>query len=472
MDCREAHEELELYVLGELPAERGARVAAHLAGCARCRSAEEDCRLLVCEIKLTGEAAAPRAGFRGQLAAAVGGEIEAARRRRRAWRLTASGVAAAAALLVGLGAWGLWRAAASGIEPGAWLGRRRPADGAGALAEKWRYAGARAATASPADGIVVQGSSVYLMRGDETGAHVVAVDAATGRPRWRSQFHSRGYLAADGRGVYCLASAGRGKVELVALSAADGTRLWRYSQAGPRRLESPSRPVPVEGGRVCWTHGRAVHMLAADSGKRVWVHPIAGEGALSRPVGRGEIVYVVSGRRLHCLEAGSGARRWTEELEAGPATQGRPLLAVGGRRLYLVRTALGEAPRLSCMDLLGRKVMWRRSIRPVRSLLATADGVYLRAQRIVAMDGATGRRLWSQAAAGCGPLTLIGGRIHLVDSAEAGRLVALDPRTGRTAWEIAGVRSCDGFARVGDTGYIKTQDGVVHAISLGRRERL
>ena len=108
----------------------------------------------------------------------------------------------------------------------------------------------------------------------------------------------------------------------------------------------------------------------------------------------------------------------------------------------------------------------QREVRGVRHLLATPEGVFLRGEDIRAYAPATGRPLWRRAAGGCGPLTSHGGLIHFVDSGGGGRLLALRPRSGGKVWEIAGIRSCDAFRRVGRTGYIKTQDGVIHAIAL------
>ena len=44
-------------------------------------------------------------------------------------------------------------------------------------------------------------------------------------------------------------------------------------------------------------------------------------------------------------------------------------------------------------------------------------------------------------------------------------------RTGHKAWEMPGILSCDAFTKVGSTGYIKTQDGTVHALAMGGPRR-
>ena len=135
-------------------------------------------------------------------------------------------------------------------------------------------------------------------------------------------------------------------------------------------------------------------------------------------------------------------------------------------RAYLAhRPRVGEAV-LHCLDLSTHRALWREPVGQVRHLLATSRGVYLRTQGIVARDGRTGRVLWTRRAAGCGPMTADAGLLYLTDSRQAGRLVALDQRSGAEAWQLAGIRSCDAFRRVGPTGYVKAHDGVIHAFAL------
>ena len=457
--------DLELFVLGALPAAQQAEVAAHLARCPLCREAEAACRLLVGQVRLGADSAAPGPWFEQVVQAAVAAEIGAQRRRRRVRRVVA--VAGLAAVLVmGLAVWRVWRGG-GGTGPGA---AKRPwsvaAADARVAAERWRYASAPTAPASAAERVVVAGTTMYLLRGDAAGSRVAAIDTATGAPRWRSECQTRGYLAADGTRVYCLAASGRRRLELVALGAADGRVLWRYQARSPHGLAGPCRPVPLSGDRVCWTAGTTLHLIDARSGEGIWSRAIAGEGPLSCAVAHGGRLAVVTSKALHCLEAATGREAWRKGLEATAPGCGRPLLALAGNRLYVAQARVGQGVRLSCVDLGAREVAWRRRVPGARCLLAVGDGVYLRGQRILALDGRTGKPMWRCAAEGCGPLTVVDGLLHFVDSSGRGRLVALHPHTGQTAWEIAGIRSCDAFAKVGRTGYIRTRDGIVHALAF------
>jgi outer membrane protein assembly factor BamB len=413
------------------------------------------------EIELSGQRAAPRAGFERALRSAVGAAIAAERRQIRVRRVLAAAGSVAAGLVLGVVLWWVQTPA----------GRHTVPERSAPLVELWRYREAGAAQASEADRVVLHGTSMYVLRRQGSCGSVVAIDAATGRARWESRCDGLGYLASDGARVYCLVGRRRGGLALAALDARDGQVLWRYAQKGRRRLAAPTRPAPLRGDRVCWTAAGALHMLDARTGAAVWTRSLAREGLLSRVAARGAELLVASTRGLHGLDAASGEPSWAQGLGEGPAGPGRPLIAVSGDILYVVQPRLGVGGVLCCMDLVRREVVWRRRVPGARSLLAAADGVYVRGQKVVALDGRTGEPRWARPASGCGPLTHTDGLIHFVDSANRGHLVALEGRTGRTVWEVGGILSCGPFVKVGSTGYIKTQDGVVHAFALRERDR-
>ncbi|MEW6359832.1 MAG: PQQ-binding-like beta-propeller repeat protein [Planctomycetota bacterium] len=453
MDCQELQDDLELFVLGELPPARQAEIEAHLEGCPDCRTEEEQCRLLVREIKWAADKTAPNPDWERAVRSSVAAGIQAERRQVRARRVFMIVGAMAALLLIGLTLWGVWGAAENDST-------------GGAVSERWRYGNVRSAPASAADSVVVQGATMYLLRDDEAMSCVAAINTATGALQWQSDCRSLGYLAADRSRVFCLASDGSRTLDLAALNAADGKALWRYSQENAHPLHGACRPIPLDGDRVCWTADGAIHMLDAGTGRPIWTCPIADEGPLSSAAVRGDALYVVTGQRLHCLESDSGEESWREEFAEEMRGQGRPMTALADRRIYFVQTDRGLGSRLFCMDVDTRKLAWKKIVPGVRCLLAAGERIYLRGRQILALDAQTGDTLWACSAEGCGPLTLIDGLIHFVDSGKPGRLVALEQRTGRKAWEVAGIRSCDAFAKVGDTGYIKTQDGIVHALAL------
>ena len=466
MNCHEMQRDLEAFVLGALPPAAQAEAEAHLAQCQACREAEAECRLLMAHVRLGAEREAPRAEFAQAVMATVSAEMRAQRHSRRRRRVAAA-AGVAAMVLVGLGVWSRW-SGSGGARPGASIGQwSAEAATARVAAERWSYASASAAPASVAERVVVRGTTMYLLRDDEgDGSRVVAIDIATGAPRWRSECHTRGYLAADDQRVYCLAAGGPRHVELVALGATDGATLWRRQGASPHRLAGPCRPVPLGDDRVCWTAGNTLSVFDARDGRGVWSCSICDEGTLSAAVADGERVVAVTARAVHCLDGATGREVWRQGLGARGIACGRAQVACAGGRLFVAQGRVGQGVGLSCVDLDVRTVVWRRRVPGARSVVAVGDGVFVRGHQVVALDGRTGATRWQCAAEGCGPLTVVDGLLHYVDSARCGRLVALHPDTGRTAWQMRGVRSCDAFAKVGGTGYIKTNDGIVHALAF------
>lgn len=462
MDCSEIRPQLELFVLGGLDPSAAADVRAHLAGCPDCREVEREYRLLTADVRRGAPESGVRPAFVGALRQAVAGEIRADRHRRRARRIILGvGSAAAAAVLV-VALWQAWPllAGGSGRSAGvaAW-GR------AGAVRERWHHGGASAEPASAADGVVVRGGRMYFLRKSGGAGRVAAIDLASGRTRWVCPADSVGYLAADGSRVYCLAAAGPRRVELLALDAGSGAVQWRYPQTRANPLVAPCRAEPVGGGRLAWVAGATVHLMDAATGRPIWKHPLAAAGAASAATGEDGRLFVAGPAMLHCLDAATGREAWHVAVASEHIGFRRPLLALADGAAYVVHHPTARRSVLRCLDLRTRGVLWQRALGEVRHVLATRRGVYLRGQDVRAYDP-SGRRLWTRDAGGCSPLTADEGLLYLTDSRQAGRLLALDQRSGGEAWQMVGIRSCDAFRRVGQTGYVKTQDGVIRAIAL------
>ncbi len=466
MDCNEARENLELLALDALDPTVRAAVEVHLARCADCRTVADDCYELVRSIH-SGKSTPAGAddGFVRAVRFAAGAEIARQRRQRRTRRLVAAAGSLAACLALAVVLWNV--VSNRSADPIAANGPDRTVrEPSGPRT----YGGSRSLALSEADGVAVIGQTVYLRRDEAKGANVAAIDAATGRTKWQGRFAVRGYLAADRYRVYCLADGPGGTLDLVALSADDGAELWRFARDKPRRLATPCRPLALDGGAVCWVADRTVYSLDASSGRVVWTRTMTDAGVLSGLVADEAGLYVATSQALHCIDRREGTEVWTQPLPAGLAGRNKPLIALADGRAYVVQSGPADTSGLLAVRLATRKVLWHRPVGSTRRLLATPQGVYLRGQAITALGSGGGRPLWSRPAAGCGPLTLIDGRIHFVDMADRGRLIALDSATGAPAWQVPGIRSCDTLMKVGPAGYIKTEDGALRSIALLGRD--
>jgi len=480
MDCRDVREQLTLWATGDLTEAERRRLESHLGSCPACREAAEVYRVAAAEVRASTAPTAVRAGALARVRSAAAEAVRAERRRVRRRRARRLGAGLAAALLLGIGIGYLVDAlrnpapSALSPRPEPYPGqghspaspRRGRAAGRGPAAERWRFAGVEAERASPAENVVVRGDRLYAVRRGPAGDAVVAIDAGGGEARWETPLARPAHLAVAGGRVYCV-SSGQGGPALVALRTADGRPAWRYAAEGRGVALRLSPPVPLDGAQVAWTLAHRVHVVDAATGRSVWTRALPA-GPLSPVADAGEDLMVASCGAVYGLDPASGRERWRTPYRDRLAPTLAPLVAVGGKRVYVAGADDGGG-RLLCLDAASRRLLWTRRVPRPRHLLASAEGVYLRCENVQALDESSGRSLWTCRADGCGPLTCTDGLIRFVDSGRDGRLVAVDRQTGRIAWEMAGLRSCGAFLAAGDTGYVRTWDGVVHAIALGTR---
>lgn len=487
MNCAEVNQKIELFVLDELPKSQHVAIKAHLTTCPACRVTEDEYRLLVTKIKEAAKPDLPRFGFAHAVRLAVKAEIRSIALGSLARRIIAITGSAAACLLFALAIWHAWVPSGSKVGPlvsrnpsRESLGNATSALGAPSILQAWEHRGARSVPGSMSDGVVVRGQNMYLVQEHGQQAYVAALDIKTGKQKWLSDIQSCGYLLADNSRVYCLAPSedgpakGRsdpvqgfnqgGQIDLVALDATNGKTLWKYPQQSPYPLRSPCRPTLLRTGRICWTNDTTVHMLGCADGRLLWRHSIPDGGLLSAAAVVNDKLYVANAIGLYCLDITTGHESWRLACGDVTHTQGRPLMAVADEEIYAAFSLGFDTSRLLCTEVTGRKMLWSKVVAHVTHLYAIGDTLYLRDQNIQALDGTTGRLLWTCPATGCNPVTYAEGLAYFVDTSNQGRLVALNRYTGCRVWELVGMRSCNAFVKVNSTGFLKTHDGVIRAI--------
>ena len=455
MNCNETSEVLELLLLAALEPAEAREAAEHLSRCPACRAERDRLHLLLCEVQVTAEPPGVRAGLADASSAAARADL-AAKPVRRLWpRVVTWAAAAAAAVLVVLA-----------------LPHQHPAPpteaprAAAAPVERWRHPAPPLPADAGPEGVVVQGQSVYLLEGAAGQARIVAVDAGTGRTRWTSKTPSGGYIEATGERVFCLSAAGDRAGDLICLSADDGRPLWRFPAGGGEPSGPPCRPLALRDRWVCWSSGADLVLLDAASGQLMWRRTFDGNALPSRPVAVGENVCLATRWGLWSVEVAGGAARSLGRFERRLPGEGHPLLAMAGARAYLAGASPAGAGQLYCLDVPTGQRLWHREIPQTRSISAAGAGVYLRAQRVTALDGYTGRTLWTRAAEGTGPVSVQRGMVCFVDSGGGGRLVGLDPAGGRCLWQVAGVRSFHGLSPDCAVAYVQGADGGLRAVAV------
>jgi serine/threonine-protein kinase len=212
---------------------------------------------------------------------------------------------------------------------------------------------------------------------DNQAGHLQAVNLGDGRPLWERPLGSTlwGRPAASQSTVYVTS----GREGLVALDAATGVPRWTHTD----RLLSGS---PTLAGDLVLVHAPlALLALDAATGKPRWSAPVAPSLAAQPPLVDGGVVFVSGLRGVHALELASGRELW-----ARPGVSGK--LAVDDEQLYVA--GIGG---LQALDRKSGQPRWRtRSAGGAEPVVK--DGVLYSKEsglssRLLASDSRTGARL-------------------------------------------------------------------------------
>ncbi|WP_229758683.1 outer membrane protein assembly factor BamB family protein [Peterkaempfera bronchialis] len=187
------------------------------------------------------------------------------------------------------------------------------------------------------------------------GTRVMALDAATGAERWRFEApvvlftppaldpdtagHAPG-LTRTAPGVYVADYLGT----LYALDATTGRPRWRGRTASRQGAE----PVVVADGSVLLASGETVFAFDAADGRELWRYGARGE-VVGSPAVAGGLVHIGSrDRSLHTVDLATGRLRWElgtkGELTGSPvAVDGRVFVGSKDRCVYALDSVYGTA---------------------------------------------------------------------------------------------------------------------------------
>eukprot|EP00937_MAST-01D_sp_MAST-1D-sp2_P003768 g3768.t1 len=218
---------------------------------------------------------------------------------------------------------------------------------------------ADAAAATPRSGSVL---SLYY--GTRNGV-VVAVQAADGALRWTSpplggRVWSSPVLAADGATVYVGVEGSSASAGLAALSALDGTVLWRCSGIGDPLYSNAALSRGAEeadGAQTLYVGSgdRHLYAVSAGTGKVRWRYKTQGVTWYSSPTLSPDqrTVYIGSAdKHLHAVCAETGEGRW--KANVGRTVLCSPAVSADGRRV-VVGASQG---RIRAFDTAGGREQW------------------------------------------------------------------------------------------------------------------
>lgn len=319
------------------------------------------------------------------------------------------------------------------------------------------------ATPAVAHGIVVVGT--------EQG-EVVAMDARTGRERWRFVTGATGPVAppaiAEGL-VVTHASDG----DLYAIDLVSGQERWRTDLGEGSRPGIASAAIaegrayvatwsPVEEDEFGWCCDTTGSLFAVDllTGRIEWQYS-GKQGSLGgATVGRDTVYFTNDDWAIHAVDRATGSGRWLftdfedllYELFTTPALAGDTVVFGA----WLV-------PNIYALDATTGRVRWQQTLRDgMLSSAAIADGsvhVGTVGGDVYALDLLTGRERWRFRADG--PLNsspAVSGDIVLIGS-DQGTLYALDRRTGAERWRHSARGAIKASPVVSQDGYVYIVDG-------------
>ena len=437
-------QDLEFYVLDALSPEERATVEAHLRTCAFCR---EEAALLRESLQEPSDTPAPAA-----LRRRLHREIRAAWMREAFWTCRPVWLRAAAALVAALGL-----GYAMCVARSAWSGKL----GNG---RAWTQTGICSSPGAHGSYPVVNGRVVVAIEKKEGRQILAGLNRETGAWLWESPFGVAGTPVADGSRVYVWRAGCDNRLVPAALDMASGREIW---SADPATASGSPWPLIAVRDGVAWSGDGSVTVLDGTTGAVRWELAIANEGALSAPSAGSGRLYVASVRALRAFDATDGRLLWRcEEPQPAALRFVPPLAQCDGRLVVVARTLHPGDGIVCCHDAATGARVWSRETEMPWHMAMAEGRVFLRGAQIQALEGRSGRTVWSVDMGGCSPVEVLDGLVYIVEGLDRKGIFALRADSGRQVWAQRMLSSCSGFSVAGRMGYLSTQDGTLRAVAI------
>jgi outer membrane protein assembly factor BamB len=282
----------------------------------------------------------------------------------------------------------------------------------------------------------------------------------------------QGPAVADGR-VYAAAITGG----VHAIDLQTGKKVWTYEPAKEKKkpkLRLSGGPGVGEGLVVIGTLDGQVIALDAADGTEKWRAKVPGEVISAPAVGQGMVFVRSNDGRITSFDATNGTQRWFNPRELpmltvrgnAPVVQGPGVVFVGNDDGTLA--ALGAADGRTLWD----QVVGNPEGRTELDRMSDVDGapvlegntLYASSfkNQTIAIEGPTGRPLWTRDHGGAGGVTLSSSYVIVTDN--QGGVFGLDKQSGAASWSQTGLarRQLTGPALQGDYVVVGDFDGYVH----------
>lgn len=287
--------------------------------------------------------------------------------------------------------------------------------------ERWRHRTSGPIWSAP----LLTADALYVGNAD---GQVVALDRKTGAPLWDEPFVVEGAIeaapaAAGGRLFVTLDTN-----EVRAIDAAAGDALWSYRREHLTAftLAGQAPPVVWEDSVFTGFSDGSVVALRVEDGSVVWERSLASEATRfddvdGAPVVQGDVLYVAAhASGVWALDARTGAERWHHEAVGALA------VAVAGERVWYTNV---ERPAVVCLDRAAGAPVWRSTFdrgAPAAPLAAAGFVFVSTTDDLYVVDGETGRFVerFAPAEGFSAPPAAAGGRLFVLSN--RGYLHAMD----------------------------------------------
>jgi outer membrane protein assembly factor BamB len=223
--------------------------------------------------------------------------------------------------------------------------------------------------------------------------------------------------------------------------ATDGVEVWRADiPAVPSNVLTTGGLVVVGGGSICGPGPARVSAHEAATGRVLWTLDVQ-LTALNAPrqqlAAVDGVLGLLDGGRMAGLDVTTGTPRWSQPTDAGIGP-----VAAGG--LFVVANGIEgtlTTPQVTAFRAADGTTGWSAALAGPAQVLNLSQGggrVFVNyytadaAFRTLALDAATGRRLWDE------PVTANDASAEVLVSSAGDQVTALDAATGRQRWQRPG----------------------------------
>lgn len=249
---------------------------------------------------------------------------------------------------------------------------------------------------------VIAGGKLYVM---DTDGQVHAIDAATGNTLWTAPT-----VKADGNktarfgggvsvsGEHLYASNGLGDV--VALKIADGSEVWRKRPGGPLR----GAPTLANGNAYVVTQDNQLFVMSQETGDVSWTASASLEsqgvfGVAAPASAQGTVIAGFSSGELNAYRYENGRQLWSDVLSRSSMStsvsslsdiDAEPVIDQG--RVY----AVGQGGRMVAMDIATGNRMWEQNIAGISTPWVAGEWIFVVTDdaRLLCLSRTSGKVRW------------------------------------------------------------------------------